>query len=172
MSHLLSLAALHAAAPGVLDVVFGPDGDFEGAPCTVLQVFDEARNEYMPRTWPDIEQMIDGGGIPLRYALDCRVPSIAARLAGLCARARGVRVGDGWSLVCEVHPGVLYRLVGVLTTGRSVTAGAWLSTGRRFHTDAKIGDDVKHPPHGSDPAAFLATLTLERAPQIAGLRTP
>lgn len=26
MTHLLSLSTLHTAAPGVLDVVFGPDG--------------------------------------------------------------------------------------------------------------------------------------------------
>ena len=30
--HLLSLADLDAAAPGVLSVVFGPDGDFTNAP--------------------------------------------------------------------------------------------------------------------------------------------
>lgn len=91
-SHLLSLAALHAAAPGVLDVIFGPDGDFEGAPFFVGPVRDVAR--YGAGGWHWVRSV--GGGFlvfievaaiqPIDdYALDLRVPSVAARLAGLCS---------------------------------------------------------------------------------------
>lgn len=101
MSHLLSLSALHAAAPGVLDIVFGPDGDFEGAPQWRPPLF----GQYPPRSSEGMwgrgyftgYYLEDGqvlysssnyGDVSvMSAALDCRVPSVAARLAGLCAKA-------------------------------------------------------------------------------------
>lgn len=77
MSHLLSLSELHTAAPGVLDVVFGADGEFEGAPNWHPPLWDGAWAHHFGAV-PD---PIDG------LALDLRVPSVACRLAGLCARA-------------------------------------------------------------------------------------
>lgn len=161
MSHLLSPSELHAEAPGVLDVVFGADGEFLLAPMFRPPLW------HADGYWVWQYQVDDLTVQPL--ALDLRVPSVAARLAGLCAQALGVSIGAGWALVCEAHPGVLYRLAGVMTTGRSVTAGAWLSTGRSFRAEAKIWDDVPNPPHGPDPHAFLARLCIALAPRIRDL---
>lgn len=179
ITHLLPLADLHAAAPGILDVVFGPDGDFEGAPLWVPAGW-EIHPLLTDPAWKPVSKgdslvhlWLPGYGWAFRpfdeLALDLRQTTTATRLAGLCARALGAHVGDGWTLACEVHPGVLYRLVGVLTTGRPIVAGAWLSTGRSFRAESKIGDDVKNPPNAPDPAAFLAALVLTLAPRIAAL---
>lgn len=95
MSHLLSLAALHAAAPGVLGVVFGRDGEFEGAPMWEAQLWFEPLHSYRTvsaRYW-------DPDGVMLDLSFDLRVPSVAARLAGLClqaARAHYEHTGEGW----------------------------------------------------------------------------
>ena len=79
MSYLLHPSTLHAAAPGVLDVIFGPDGDFEGAP------------EWTPPMWSEKLQcwghprvgaamwFVDEG------ALDLRIHSVYARLLRLCS---------------------------------------------------------------------------------------
>ena len=88
MSHLLSLSALHAAAPGVLDIVFGADGDFEGAPEWRCMCWDSRDSAYVATiTRSALDAFVFGGRIPPQFALDCRIPSVAARLAGLCARA-------------------------------------------------------------------------------------
>lgn len=95
--HLLSLAALHAEDPGAIDVVFGPDGDFEGAPYFSGPILARIRGE-IPISYhhvctsyePDqIGVMRNDGTRKLcdAPALDLRIPSVAARLAGLCARA-------------------------------------------------------------------------------------
>ncbi len=98
--HLLSLADLHVAAPGVLDVVFGPDGDFEGAPRFTGPV--RYRSAWLAVLWlaqgtsadgePTVEARTrDANGtgailarLPLdELTLDCRVRSGAARLLDL-----------------------------------------------------------------------------------------
>lgn len=94
-SHILSLTALHAAAPGVLDVVFGPDGDFEGAPRFTGPV--RSTGGWIAVASVDHEAVtsihLGIGGRGRRYhnevALDLRTPTVAARLAGLCWRAAG-----------------------------------------------------------------------------------
>lgn len=111
MEHLLAPSALDAAAPGVLSVVFGPDGDFDGAPNWrgPLVSLDYATNRvYDSGVWLDVIQggrariiraelptdvgralgaLNSGGWRPLsRLAFDTRVPSVAARLAGLLLR--------------------------------------------------------------------------------------
>jgi len=94
-SYLLSPAALHAAAPGVLDVVFGPDGDFEGAPYWTGPVveIDPTGNGGVYH----VAALLSGEFVaPIEpapmmafyaVALDLRVPSVAARLAGLLLAA-------------------------------------------------------------------------------------
>ena len=96
--HLLPLSALHAAAPGVLDVVFRPDGDFKGAPPwagPMTSLADTSRHGWLvwrgalhvsvataDGHWSStVEQWRE------RWALDLRLPTVAARLAGLCRRA-------------------------------------------------------------------------------------
>ena len=101
MSHLLTLADLHAAAPGVLDVVFGADGDFPGAPSWAGPMTGMAR---YPRhswlVWRGLFHASVGTDDGLwsctvdewreRWALDCRVPSVAARLIRLCSFVESV----------------------------------------------------------------------------------
>ena len=96
-SYLLPLATLHAAAPGILDVVFGPDGDFEGAPpfmgpvligsqyrCTMFRARVDDDGEILIGTTNFCGLMFAD-----KVMLDLRIPTIAARLAGLCARCHG-----------------------------------------------------------------------------------
>lgn len=95
MSHLLPLSNLHAAAPGVLDIVFGPDGDFEGAPYWVGPVSDidpsgvgGIYHVAAVLSGGSVATIEGAGNLPLySVALDLRIPSVAARLAGLCAKA-------------------------------------------------------------------------------------
>lgn len=82
-AHLLSLAALHTAAPGVLDVIFGADGDFDGAPdwrpplaceddwATDYRITDGACWVYKGSHGNTVQWLVD---------FDCRLPSVAARL--------------------------------------------------------------------------------------------
>jgi hypothetical protein len=103
--HLLNLFAFHTAGPGVLDQVFGPDGDFEGAPYAtptllVQGEYDEWE-EYRPcwMTRDSNDQVIQvfalfpkGKGVEARSvplssaALDLRTPSTAFRLLDLLRR--------------------------------------------------------------------------------------
>ena len=152
-AHLLSLSALHAAAPGVLDIVFGADGDFEGAPrwrCLLhgrpaavgLKIVGSCYTTFTdisggkasllvgPSEWATIEDA----------ALDCRIPSVAARLAGLCNRA------------------MLLGEMDIDDTTADVFSRAMWGTARNW------GWRDGH-------AAFLASLTLSLAPRIAALRS-
>ena len=93
-SHLLPLSTLHGAAPGVLDMVFGADGDFEGAPCFTGPVADIGR--YGIGGWRWVRSVSGRGFVDFMetapsceigdLALDLRIPSVAARLAGLLLR--------------------------------------------------------------------------------------
>ena len=140
-SHLLSLSTLHAAAPGVLDVVFGPDGDFQGA------------SEWRCPIW-DSENGPDGDWMGIsRYArhpiadqfdpldtmfFDLRISSVAARLAGLCNRAMLLGEMEIDDATADVFSRAMWG-----------TARGW-------------GWRDGH-------AAFLASLTLALAPRIAAL---
>ena len=98
LSHLLSLSALHTEAPGVLNVIFGPDGNVKGAPRwagPMTSLADPSRHGWV--VWRGVLHVSlatsDGHWSSTveqwreRWALDLRVPSVAARLAGLCAQA-------------------------------------------------------------------------------------
>lgn len=101
MTHLLSLATLHAAAPGVLEVVGGFDGDFDTAPI------------FHPPLW-------DGSGWVWDYnwseahasslALDCRLYSVWTRLVWLCSFHRNVdpeiEAADLAALTLELAPAI------------------------------------------------------------------
>lgn len=153
-AHLLSLADLHAAAPGVLDVVFGPDGGFDGAPMwrPMVTVAPDARFPEMldVRRIKQVDYVADGriyvtmvdnlsGTSPYTWAglnavwLDLRVPSVAVRLLGLCTRA-----GAPTHFLPPVSAETL--IAAVSGQVRSWTAG------------------------------HLARMTLELAPRIAALR--
>ena len=138
-SHLLSFATLHAAAPGVLGVIFGPDGDFEGAPRFTGPV--RSTGGWIAVASVDHEAVtsihLGIGGRGRRYhnevALDLRTPTVAARLAGLCERAADSET---------------YRNnTALLISAFRASAGAWFD----------------------DEAARLAALTLALAPRIAAL---
>lgn len=162
-SHLLHLSTLHTAAPGILDVVFGPDGDFEGAPRWMGPVMlsngmSGVRYVYRNPVDPlivDLPASRDG-------ALDLRVRTVAARLAGLCARALG-GTGEGWRVV---YVGMTW----VLTDGLSQMF-CWDALGRRRENTPPHLPPVEGRPFTSA-AHFLAALTLALAPQIARLTQP
>lgn len=175
MTHLLSLAALHAAAPGVLDVVFGPDGDFEGVPYFAGPVVDVSRYgsgayRYVAQIGERVIHFIDA--VPpdevAHYALDLRVPSVAARLAGLCARALGhVDRGAFFNLA---HRNGCSRPVWTLhSDGRPV---AWWSTAGLPHGRKDTPRLPQHlPADPTDRERLFTALTLALAPRIAALQS-
>jgi hypothetical protein len=179
-SYLLPLSTLHAAAPGVLDVVFGPDGDFEGAPDWIGQVWawspawgPESRAAcFRPVTcvYPETVSHGMGGGITRfeHAALDLRVPSIAARLAGLCARALG----------CPADAAFMAD-TGTPEQGFVAFRAEWaLISGRRWIWNRGTGAELSERPAGvflpprCDAASGLAALTLALAPRIVKLVRP
>lgn len=76
--HLLSLSDLNAAAPGVLSVVFGPDGEFLLAPMFRPPLW-HADGYWI---WRYVEDELPG----MPVSLDLRIPSVAARLLALLRR--------------------------------------------------------------------------------------
>jgi hypothetical protein len=101
-AYLLRLSTLHLAAPGVLDVIFGPDGDFDGAPDWIGHVWawspawgPESRAAcFRPVTcvYPETISHGTGGGITRfeHAALDLRMPSTYARLTRLCSMVQDI----------------------------------------------------------------------------------
>jgi hypothetical protein len=181
-SHLLSLTALHAAAPGVLDVVFGPDGEFEGAPPwagPMTSLADDSRRGWLVwRGALNVSVATNDGHWSYtvdrwreRWALDLRIPSVAARLAGLCARALGFM--DRWSWgPPDGAWGVRFGYVGG-------GPKRWM-IGCACYGFAPIEADVVDFPALTDwtdagiaqaHASFLSALTLALAPRIAALRS-
>ncbi len=191
-THLLSLADLHAAGPGVLDVIFGPDGDFEGAPewrCPIWYTY--GRPTWMLMREGDWCIQLDRRGHWVALAgtrghistchLDLRT-SAADRLAKLCARVCLKHIGvpdapvsvyvfDDWEL-CGLE---------VYTSGRDryrqrhfcwdgMDGGGnnhFLPSGKRDLFDLPVGVVARPQP---DSISFLAALTLHLAPQIAALK--
>lgn len=174
---------MHRDGPGSLGVVFGPDGGFEGAPLWRPPLWGTLR----PRKGNPPDENDGQTGFVFRYtlnttmhgdadlavvmdgpaaiwgiggaALDCRVPSVAARLAGLCARALGgpsdarlrmndesvSLVGDRWQVTWQRDGG--WEIV-------TPDDPRFSCPRMRTHETA---------------ASFLASLTLTLAPRIAGL---
>ena len=127
--HLLMLDALHAAAPGVLDVVFGPDGAHKNAPLWMpsavmlgvcydrpfgrhahgLTIWDAGQGGWYFAEWDQL-------------ALDLLTPSTACRIAGLCLRAgadhNALNADLCWEIIAEamdnrIHPETAARMVAI-----------------------------------------------------------
>ena len=178
MSHLLPLSALHAAAPGVLDVIFGADGDFEGAPLWRPPLWgtlrprkgnqpdaDDGQTGFVFRYTlntamrgnADLAVVMDGpaaiwgiGGA----ALDCRIPSVAARLIWLC----GLALGYNGPLYC-------YESHDEDCNGVKHDDCCWYLLASRAHE----GGAYYWQKNFSTEAAFIASMTLALAPKIAAL---
>lgn len=154
-AHLLNLATLHNAAPGVLDVVFGPDGDFEGAPPWLPWLWIPGRQIWIqPVDVRDIKAAV----MRETVTLDCRVYHIEAHIAGLCARALG-ESGVGWRIDAT-------DTCWTLTDG--MPAFKWPKDGSSYGKALSDIPVVSGAPW-ADKAVFLAALTLALAPRIATL---
>lgn len=125
--YLLPLSVLHAAAPGVLDVVLGPDGACPrwGGPCWSERL---TQHVYVGRSvvdgWYDCARVAEVG-LPtcerFDLALDLLTPSTACRIAGLCLRAGGDEQWPAdldlcWEIIAEamdnrIHPETATRMV-------------------------------------------------------------
>lgn len=187
-SHLLSLSALHAAAPGVLDVVFGPDGTFEGAPAFSPPLWtgiwsDRLEDPICQWGWCWGEVYMSEDGLALfddhrqveDAYLDCRIPSVAARLAGLCARALDVEAtGQAWATEAgEIRPE--FWVLRYCDTAGYAASVAWCkATGRPDRRGlSPCPPETPSLPAGlADVPSFLAALTLSLAPKIAALGGP
>lgn len=171
--YLLPLSTLHAAAPGVLDVVFGPDGASSEAPhwCPPLWTGtwdrEDVRWGWRWDVIHDGERLMvpDEDCIIEDAALDLRVPSVAARLAGLCARALG----------CPADAAFMVD-TGTPEQGFVAFRAEWaLISGRRWIWNRGTGTELSERPAGvclpprCDAASGLAALTLALAPRIATL---
>lgn len=187
-SHLLDLRALHISAPGVLDVIFGPDGpcDFWSAPVwgSIARNDDRGRTpaDYYwvgdvvgghVRTY-DPRAHVDGdhGSLIIDAALDCRVPSVAARLAGLCARAMDPEAtGQAWATEAgEMRPD--YWVLRYCDTAGHVASAAWAKTTgspnwRALSPCPPAAPDL--PADLPDVASFIAALVMALAKRIAAL---
>lgn len=166
-NYLLPLSILHAAAPGILNVIFGPDGDFARAPRWDGPVVRGGDSYFSYRWWTG------RGGNPFDVALDLRVPAVFARVAGVCARALGFTDPAVWSIQDE--GGGVYALYGVLRRPRysfeAVVVLRW-DNGRAMGHGT--GGASTHPDIGGGPFEslehFLASLILTLAPRIAALK--
>jgi len=165
-SHLLCLSDLEAAAPGILKVIFGADGDFKNAPpfagpVSVIKALpDLMAGGYL---WihggltPD--GIWDGAGRLTPFdavALDCRVPGVAARLAGLCARA-----SSRFSTPNPAKAWIYYTGDGMIQLMAEDRALYGLEHDPFWTDDGNI-----------DYGAFVRVVVLDLAPKIAALNIP
>ena len=139
--YLLPLSALHAAAPGILDVVFGKDGAGDNHPNFTGPVYGSAGG-YAHGWWhvegfdgADVLLMNDAIGEYDALSLSALLPSTACRLAGLCLRATKV-------LPRRADLDLCYQILD------------------------QAMDNRIHP----ETAARMVTLTLRLAPEIAALK--
>ena len=132
--YLLPLSVLHAAAPGILNVVFGQDGIRDDAPLWRAPIWGTVAGSdpafytmsslHIDSEGPKVcAANIDRAFSPMMRdgALDPTIPSIACRLAGLCLRAAGdlPRRADldlCWEIIAEamdnrIHPETAARMV-------------------------------------------------------------
>ncbi len=180
MSHLLSLAALHAAAPGVLGVVFGRDGEFKGAPPWAGPIYVAqtiavgAGGHMLPGGWfvsvdprsitPSGFWFPDGGPVVpwSALALDCRVPTVAARLARLCAQAMGFNLFPGAQVSAYVDGAGCFHLA----SDHGMQEVTWSPSGWATRRGCSPPDLPRGVPDG--PSA-LAALVMSLAPRIRAL---
>lgn len=139
--YLPPLSVLHAAAPGILDVVFGKDGAGDNHPNFTGPVYGSAGG-YAHGWWhvegfdgADVLLMNDAIGEYDALSLSALLPSTACRLAGLCLRATKV-------LPRRADLDLCYQILD------------------------QAMDNRIHP----ETAARMVTLTLRLAPEIAALK--
>lgn len=99
-AYLLRLSTLHLAAPGVLDVIFGKDGDHENAPYWTGPVLDVHPGGH--RGFFHVTKILSGRFADVLeiapmmdlhdLALDCRVFGVRVRLILLCSMVQDVDV--------------------------------------------------------------------------------
>ena len=97
-AYLLRLSTLHLAAPGILDVVFGKDGDHEDAPYWTGPVLDIRPSGH--RGFFHVTKILSGRFADVLeiapmmdlhdLALDCRVFGVSARLMRLCSMVQDI----------------------------------------------------------------------------------
>ena len=140
--YLPPLSVLHAAAPGILDVVFGKDGAGDNHPNFTGPVYGSAGG-YAHGWWhvegfdgADVLLMNDAIGEYDALSLSALLPSTACRLAGLCLRATKV-------LPRRADLDLCYQILD------------------------QAMDNRIHP----ETAARMVTLTLRLAPEIAALKS-
>lgn len=142
--HLLMLDALHAAAPGVLDVVFGKDGANNDAPY-----------------WGGPIRDIDPSGIGGVYHVACVVSD---KYVSLIETAHKPSLSD--ASLDLLTPSTACRIAGLcLRAGADHNA---LNTDLCWEIIAEAMDNRIHP----ETAARMVALTLRLAPKIAALKVP
>lgn len=180
-SHLLSLVDLHAAAPGILDVVFGADGPAKFWSCPVRGRIAIGADHRTPEDWYWVAEVLDGGrvlttdcaphvepdgSVILDARLDCSVSSAESRLLGLCARAMdSAATGAAWLEQRPESWALRYRVNRVLpydTIYWTRATGAHDASA----AEARPVDIGKMP---TDEASFVAALVTTLAPRIAAL---
>ena len=152
MSHLLSLSELHAAAPGVLDVVFGADGEFLLAPMFRPPLW------HADGYWVWQYQVDDLTVQPL--ALDLRT-SAADRVAKLCGLVLGFSLFAGSTVSAYKHGNYCH-----LATPHGMQEVTWGPSG---WATSRTFDPPNLPAGLPDAPAFLRALTLALAPRIRDL---
>jgi hypothetical protein len=169
---LINLSAAHAKAPGVLDRVFGKDGDFEGAPNFTGPILHRDRYLHVQTRRGQIGtlkgRVCDGVS-----CLDPRVPTVGARIAWLCAQAMGYTAPSVWGVTVSA---TTFSLRGV-----PVAPGSMWETAPEFTWERRNGRAMSYPGAGAvhmdlpalasatDVPSFLAALFMELAPQIVAL---
>lgn len=167
----------------LLPVLFGRDGEFEGAPNWTCLIHGSVGGD--PPTFFRIGTIVSGAffaaGVDRRFnarisapTLNLRIPSVAARVAGLCARALGNQEVASW---CAIEDHFSWTLHGALAIsrgsfGRTIELSWERSSGRAQGYGP--GGEADHPSiptltQATDVASFLASLFLALAPRIAAL---
>lgn len=182
---LLPLASLPDDA---LAVIFGPDGDFDGAPMWRPPLWGRLRPHRGNKSDPEAD---DQQGFVYRYtihgvravimerdgvwtvddaALDLRIPSVAARLAGLCARVLWpTQIIDGAVASVYRHGDWVHLAMphgGMEATWR--TAGGFCG-GAVDPAARKVLALYPATIEEFSPASLLASLTLALADRIGAL---
>lgn len=181
-SYMVPIAQMNEEGPGSLDVVFGWDGCFEGAPIWTGPVWCVSRSRWVSWTsdgggaggdaWRGCQRVGESGITTYDLsdlALDCRVLAVHQRLSRLGAAAlKGLSCFDGtWQTVLGFDG---FRLVGVHPYDtRMMVRGCWSKLGRWMHGDTtKEGPDVSID-RDATVYDFTAALTLALAPKLAKL---
>ena len=182
-SYMVPLAQMNEDGPGSLDVVFGWDGCFEGAPIWTGPIWCVSRSRWVSWTsdgggaggdaWRGCQRVGESGITTYDLsdlALDCRVFAVCNRLALLGAHAFSgisINVNATWQTVRNFDS---FTLIGVERhSARVMVRGRWSRLGRWMNGDGvEEGPDL---PIDRDATVydFTAALTLALAPKIAKL---